>query len=385
MSESELAWLSGDETRPHPAAREVSTPAELRTVLADRRPLRGVRIQDLDLHPYEELLLTRTELTGLVVLGGQVSDRLAAHLRAHGALLFPTDPGAPINPYRSTLYLADELYDGLDEGYPSTPDARAYAWDQESAQHRDVFATLLRAVHDDAITDALTEQLAGRHVVGVMGGHALQRGTDGYAAAARLGHEVAAAGRVVLTGGGPGAMEAANLGAYVGDDDRLASSLADLATVPSFRPSIEAWARSAMTVRAHLREERMRDGTTTARSIGVPTWFYGHEPPNVFCGGIAKYFSNALREDTLLSRCDAGLVVLPGAAGTVQEIFQALTPLYYAEPGAVVPPLVLVGTQHWQHTLPVWPALRALAEDRSVGDALHLVDDVAEAAEIVTG
>ena len=83
MSESELAWLSGDETRPHPAAREVSTPAELRTVLADRRPLRGVRIQDLDLHPYEELLLTRTELTGLVVLGGQVSDRLAALSELH--------------------------------------------------------------------------------------------------------------------------------------------------------------------------------------------------------------------------------------------------------------------------------------------------------------
>lgn len=61
-----------DEVRRHPAAREVTTPADLRHVLATRAPLRGVRIQDLDLRPYEAMLLTRTELEGLVVLTGDV-------------------------------------------------------------------------------------------------------------------------------------------------------------------------------------------------------------------------------------------------------------------------------------------------------------------------
>ena len=65
-------------------------------------------------------------------------------------------------------------------------------------------------------------------------------------------------------------------------------------------------------------------------SVGVPTWFYGHEPPNVFAGAIAKFFSNALREDGLLARCTDGVVYLPGAAGTVQEVFQAVTGHYYA-------------------------------------------------------
>ena len=48
-----------------------------------------------------------------------------------------------------------------------------------------------------------------------MGGHALRSGaTRAYADAARLGHALGRA-YVVATGGGPGAMEAANLGAYL--------------------------------------------------------------------------------------------------------------------------------------------------------------------------
>jgi predicted Rossmann-fold nucleotide-binding protein len=48
-----------------------------------------------------------------------------------------------------------------------------------------------------------------------MGGHAVPRGDETYRAAAELGASLTAAGRTVLTGGGPGAMEAANLGAYL--------------------------------------------------------------------------------------------------------------------------------------------------------------------------
>ena len=116
-------------------------------------------------------------------------------------------------------------------------------------------------------------------------------------------------------------------------------------------------------------------------SIGIPTWFYGHEPPNVFCNGIAKYFSNALREDGLLARSTAGLVVLEGAAGTVQEVFQAATPLYYSRAGATLPVVVLVGREHWTRTVPVWPALTALASGRAMAEHLHLVDSVDEAAD----
>lgn len=120
-----------------------------------------------------------------------------------------------------------------------------------------------------------------------------------------------------------------------------------------------------------------------ARSVGIPTWFYGHEPPNVFCDVIAKFFSNALREEGLIARARRGVVVLPGAAGTVQEIFQSVTPLYYAVPGEPLPPLVLVGREHWTQTVPVWPAVQALGAGRDMAEAIHLVEELDEAAAIV--
>ena len=190
---------------------------------------------------------------------------------------------------------------------------------------------------------------------------------------------VAASGAVVVTGGGPGAMEAANLGAWAPDERVLARALHVLAEVPDFAPDIGAWARAGFAVRD--RACTPPDGPL--RSLGIPTWFYGHEPPNVFCNGIAKYFSNAVREDGLLARSTAGLVVLHGAAGTVQEIFQSVTPLYYAEAERTLPPLVLVGVEHWSRDVPVWHAIEALGRDRGLGEVVHLVDTVEEAAEVV--
>lgn len=194
-------------------------------------------------------------------------------------------------------------------------------------------------------------------------------------------------------------MEAANLGAFAPDAASLDTALERLAAVPSFRPDLDAWAGSALEVRRDL-AAGTSPGPAAGCSLGLPTWFYGHEPPNVFCHGIGKYFSNAIREDGLLSRATAGLVVLEGAAGTVQEVFQALTPLYYAAvpqhprtltaaqpeqtlPSPGLPPVVLVGREHWTRHVPIWPAVQALGRGRPLGAALHLVDSTAQAAAIV--
>jgi len=182
-------------------------------------------------------------------------------------------------------------------------------------------------------------------------------------------------------------MEAANLGAVAPSGEALAAALVTLARVPSFRPDVGAWARVAFEVLASF--EMLASlgpaGTPGPRSLGIPTWFYGHEPPNVFAEGIAKYFSNAVREDGLLTRCNAGVVVLPGAAGTVQEIFQLATRLYYAPEEAVLPPVVLVGRKHWTSVLPTAPLLEALGAGRAMGDALHLVDTIEAAVTLVSG
>ena len=64
-------------------------------------------------------------------------------------------------------------------------------------------------------------------------------------------------------------------------------------------------------------------------NLAIPTWFYGHEPSNLFATAIAKYFSNSLREDGLLAISLHGIVFAPGSAGTRQEIFQDATQNHY--------------------------------------------------------
>ncbi|WP_327370130.1 LOG family protein [Streptomyces sp. NBC_01217] len=336
--------------------------------------LAGHRIQSVDLTD-RGAALRSTDTAGAVFLGCRMAPEAAAQARADGAFVFPPVPGLPFDPYRGLLYSPDALYEGLaDGGYAATPDARAYRWFQETRAGGDTFASMLRALHDDAVSDALDEQLTGARVVGVMGGHATARGSAPYAAAARLGRTLARSGLTVATGGGPGAMEAANLGAYAApySDPMLDQACELLAAAPSFTPSVTDWALTAFAVR-----ERWPGG---GGSVSIPTWFYGHEPPNPFADHIAKYFANALREDGLLTRSGAGVIFLPGAAGTVQEVFGNATPNYYSSRGRPTP-MVLVGRAHWTRELPAWPLLRALADGRPMESRIALVDTVDEVPE----
>jgi predicted Rossmann-fold nucleotide-binding protein len=334
-------------------------------------------VQSVDLTGRTTALLA-CDVEGAVFLGCRMAPEAAAAVRAAGAFVFPPFPGLPFDPYRGLLYTPDELFDGLVKGYDATPDAGAYAWFQRTKADGDIFSSMLRAVHDDSVSDALDELLVGARVVGVMGGHAMARGTDSYAGAARLGRSLARAGFTIATGGGPGAMEAANLGAYAApfDDGMLLEALELLGKAPSFRPSVTDWALPAFDIRS-----RWPGG---GASVGIPTWFYGHEPPNAFAEHIAKYFANATREDGLLARSNAGVVVLPGAAGTVQEIFDNATPNYYESRGAPTP-MVLVDRAHWTERLPAWPLLTSLARERAMADRIALVDSVDEAAEALAG
>ncbi|WP_128380969.1 LOG family protein [Streptomyces cavernae] len=361
-------------TTPHVSHdREIETLDEFDQVVSDLGTLAHYRVQAVDLTERTDALLS-VDTEGAVFLGCPMDPDTAASVRATGALVFPPVADVPFDPYRGLLYTPDELYASLDAGYEATPDARTYNWFQATMGDGDVFSSMLRAVHDDSVSDALDELLVGARVVGVMGGHAMARGTESYEGAARLGRELARAGFTVATGGGPGAMEAANLGAYAApfDDGMLTEALRLLAKAPKFTPSVTDWAGAAFEVR-----ERWPSG---GPSVGIPTWFYGHEPPNPFAEHIAKYFANATREDGLLARCNAGVVFLPGAAGTVQEVFDNTTPNYYESRGEPTP-MVLVDRAHWTERLPVWPLLTALARERSMESRIALVDRVEEAPE----
>lgn len=341
-----------------------------RRVAAGATRLSGWRVREVDLSGRGSVL-AGLRVAGATFLGCTFADGGAEAMEQAGALVLPELAVAPVDVYRSHLYTSDELYDRTP--YRRSLDGRAYAWSQTKGDADD---SLARTLHDHAVDEALASWVKGRHLAGVMGGHAAQRGDGAYADAARLAHRLGAAEVVVATGGGPGAMEAANLGCLLARSPAAAldDAVAALAAVPTFRPSVDRWLAPALAVRRGVADPH--------DSLAIPTWHYGHEPSNVFATAIAKYFRNAAREAILLQVCDAGIAFLPGAAGTVQEVFQDACENYYADESSVAA-MVLVGHTYWTETFPAWPLLRALARGRAMESRVHLVDTVDEAAALL--
>jgi uncharacterized protein (TIGR00730 family) len=158
-----------------------------------------------------------------------------------------------------------------------------------------------------------------------------------YALAETVGRELALAGYAVITGGGPGAMEAANKGAC------------------------EA------------------GGVSVGLGIELP--FEQGMNDYVDLGVDFRYF---FARKTMFVKYANGFVVLPGGFGTFDELFEALT---LVQTGKVTRfPIVLMGSAYWRGLLD-W--LRDTVADRGAIaaadlDLMHITDDVDEAVDYVT-
>jgi len=166
-----------------------------RRLVAGATTLRGWHLHGLDLRAHDAVL-GRLDVFGAVFVGCDLGDPTG--LEARGAVVLPRFTGVPVETGRTGLYTARELYDT--PRYTDSLDARVYAWSQRPEDRE---TSLTRALHDHAVDDALAAWVHERRLVGVMGGHALVRGSEGYAAAARLGRALGST-HVVATGGGPG-------------------------------------------------------------------------------------------------------------------------------------------------------------------------------------
>ncbi|MBQ9821235.1 MAG: hypothetical protein IJM58_03860 [Muribaculaceae bacterium] len=285
----------------------------------------------------------------------------------------------PYDVTRKSLYHPAELYEGFcpdDEGsYANCFDSVIYQRYKSMGQHtNNVKELLARTLHDHCIHTALArffKTYNHRRCVGVMGGHALLRTDSIYRDIALLSQRLTQEGFVMLSGGGPGAMEATHLGAWMaGFTPRdVDDALAMLMPAPSFRDA--GWLCSAFNVIDKYPQQEYV-------SLGIPTWLYGHEPSTPFATHIAKYFENSLREDHILTLAFGGIIYTPGSAGTLQEIFQEAVQNHYLSYG-FASPMIFLGKHFWTEEIPVYPLMeRLMKTGRYRNLLLTITDDIDE-------
>ncbi len=172
--------------------------------------------------------------------------------------------------------------------------------------------------------------------VSVFGSARILPGHPVYDLSVAVGEALVTAGYAVITGGGPGTMEGANLGAA------------------------------------------QAGGTSVGLGIELP--FEAGLNPHVNLGINFRYF---FARKTMFVKYSQGFIVLPGGYGTLDELFEAVT---LVQTGKVTNfPIVLMGTDFWS---PLLQWLRdVLVSEGTIAegdlDLLHLTDDPAEAVRIV--
>lgn len=292
----------------------------------------------------------------------------------------------PYNVTRRSLYNANDLYQGYEPSTDAQADMASYSncYDGMTYQHyllmgknaQNVNESLARTLHDHSIHVALDAFLAnhdGRRCVGVMGGHAMLRTDPMYSSIVMLSKRLTEEGFCMLTGGGPGAMEATHLGAWMAGrpDKEVNDALKMLTVAPCFKD--QGWLASAFKVMQRYPQSKYE-------SLGVSTWLYGHEPSTPFATHIAKFFENSIREDSILTMAFGGIIYTPGSAGTMQEIFQDAVQNHYLSFG-FASPMIFWGKKFWTEEMPVYPLLQHLLHTGRYKNLLLTITDDAREIE----
>lgn len=174
------------------------------------------------------------------------------------------------------------------------------------------------------------------HAVSVFGSARTKPGTPHYTMGEEIGARLAGSGYTVITGGGPGVMEAANKGA------------------------------------------QSAGGTSIGLGIELP--FEQSLNDYIDMGVTFRYF---FVRKTMFVKYSQAFVVLPGGFGTLDELFESIT---LVQTGKVTRfPVVLVGTEFWGGLID-WIRGTLLSEgviSPDDPDLMYLTDDVDEVSDII--
>ena len=213
------------------------------------------------------------------------------------------------------------------------------------SSNSEVDRRLLRRTQETLITDVsliASEFLAGfqdvqridRPAVTIFGSAREKEGSETYEAARKTARLFAEAGLAVVTGGGPGTMEAANRGAKEGG----------------------------------------------GLSIGFNILLPHEQGLNPYCD-ISRTFKHFYVRKVMFVKAAEGFVIFPGGFGTMDELYEALTLIQTGKIGTF--PVVLFDSGYWGEMLD-WVREEMLA-DGLVSPAdlelLHLTDEPREAVQ----
>ena len=329
--------------------------------------------QYIDFNQVPQYVAAGHRFSDCCFLGCEIPTQMEGHIGTT-CLVFPR-MGRLYNAFRGHLYTGETLYAGYDpeneDTYCTCFDARVYAdYKEKGVNCDDIRETLGRTMHDRAIGDAMREFLNRfdeRQIVAIMGGHAQKRTDPSFRRVALIAKALTEQGKMMASGGGPGAMEATHLGAWMAGRsmEEFYDALEILSVAPTFRD--EGWLRTAFEVRKKYPQNKYH-------SLGIPTWFYGHEPATPFATEIAKYFFNSLREDVLLAIAKGGIIYSPGSAGTIQEIFQDAAQNHYETFGDPSP-MVFLDKEFFTKEVPIYPLLEDLLSRGKYKNLLISVTD----------
>jgi len=172
--------------------------------------------------------------------------------------------------------------------------------------------------------------------VSIFGSARTEPGTKFYKLAEDIAYKLTQFGYGIITGGGPGIMEAANLGAKRGK----------------------------------------------GRSVGVNIALPFEQEPNLFIDSDKLItFDYFFVRKVMFMKYAQGFVVLPGGFGTFDELFEALTLIQTEKTGKF--PIVLVGRDYWSGLI-TWIRETMLEQQHNIhADDLNLFTVVDEADEAV--